>query len=333
MPEYDVFIDAITEGEWFRSLSPELRGADLITYQDASNSEVEKLTQYERPDIILFKNGEPVLVVEKTSHVPTGENTLQRVARMVNAAELGIPGLFYTPYAKMKGDKGSKGRGKCNLNYRFIEGLRRIGEHNNTPMLIPPWPYDEDYYLVRDGSEDDLVSDFVDQFLKNDCNPDVPAGNEIRQETEREVERILSEYPPYKSPPGKIDIVSTESYLNRISSKSGLSELNDVFEERDKTVVVTNDMSPGSCDRVDPYGGAQFAYDYMYCRAEASTYERDRNLVIQVPSVFKERWLEANPYKPENKSSLWYECADVIELQDSILADFESYRHNKLTDF
>lgn len=333
MPDYDVFIDALTEGEWFRSLSPELSGAELITYQDTSNSEVAKLTQYERPDIILLRNGEPVLVVEKTSHVPTGENTLQRVARMVNAAESGIPGLFYTPYAKMKGDKGSQGRGKCNLNYRFIEGLRRIGEHNNTAMLIPPWPYDENYNLIRDGSEDDLVSKFVDQFLKNDCNPDVPAANGIREETKREVDRILSEHPAYQSPPGKIDIMSTQSYLDRISDKSGLEELNDIFNGRNETVVITNDMSPSSCRRVDPYGGAQFAYDYLYCRTDTSNYERDRNLVIQVPRVSKERWLEANPYKPQNKSSLWYECADVIELEDSILTDFESYKHNNLSDF
>lgn len=333
MADYDVFIDALPEGEWFRSLSSELSDADLVTYQDTSNSKVKELTEYERPDIILLKDGEPVLVVEKTSHVPTGENTLQRVARMVNAAENGIPGLFFTPYAKVKGDKGSAGRGKCNLNYRFIEGLRRIGEHNDTAMLIPPWAYDENYHLVRDGSEDDLVSDFVDQFLKNDCDPDVPAAEQIRQETEREVERILDEYPQYQSPPGKIDIVSTDDYLDRVTKELDTSELPEKFYNRDKTVVVTNDMSPSSCRRVDPYGGAQFAYDYLYCRTDTSNYERDRNLVIQVPRVTKERWLEANPYKPQNKSSLWYECADALELKDSILAEFESYRHSSLNDF
>lgn len=331
--EYEVFIDALTEGEWFRSLSPELSNSELVTYQNTTNEVVEELTKYERPDIILLKNGDPVLVVEKTSHVPTGENTLQRVARMVSAARRGVPGLFYTPYAKIKGDEGSAGRGKCNLNYRFIEALRRIGEHHDTAMLIPPWPYDEDYHLVRDGSEDDLVSAFVDQYLNNGCDADVPAADRIRKETEKEVDRILDEYPQYKSPPGKIDIVSTQNFLERISGKSGLKELDERFDDRNETVVVKNDMSPSSCARVDPYGGAQFAYDYLYCRTDQATYDRERNLVIQVPRVTKDRWLEANPYKPQNKSSLWYECADVIELKDSILADFEKYRHSSLTDF
>lgn len=333
MSRYEGFIDALPEGEWFRSLSPELSDSTLVTYQDTTNDVVEELTRYDRPDIILLKEGEPVLVVEKTSHVPTGENTLQRVARMVSAARMGVPGLFYTPYAKIKGDEGSAGRGKCNLNYRFIEALRRIGEHHDTAMLIPPWPYDEDYHLVRDGTEDDLVAAFVDQYLNNGCDADVPAASRIREETEKEVERILGEYPQYQSPPGKIEIVATQSFRERISSKSGLDELDAEFDGRDQTVVVKNNMSPSSCSRVDPYGGAQFAYDYLYCRTDPSTYDRERNLVIQVPKVTKERWLEANPYKPQNKSSLWYECADAIELKDAVLSDFEKYRFSNLIDF
>ena len=48
---------------------------------------IQKLLKYDRPDIILVKEGVPKLVIEKTREVPTGHNVGQRFARLVNAVE------------------------------------------------------------------------------------------------------------------------------------------------------------------------------------------------------------------------------------------------------
>ncbi|MCQ4333303.1 hypothetical protein KM295_07395 [Natronomonas sp. F2-12] len=325
MSDYTIYIDALPEGDWFQSLSSQLKGAELVKLQSAEAPPVVKeLTSYDRPDIILLRDGDPVLVLEKTGHVPTGKNPLQRVARMVKAAEMGVTGVFFTPYEAMKHGTHS---GRCNANYRLIESLRRIGEVHNVEMLIPPWPSDNEYELIRDGSEDELVGAFVDQFLTNDCDPNVPAANKIRKRTQEEVERILNEHPPYERPPRSVDIADTDDYLGRIRGKLNRRPP-DPLPKRSESVVCTFDMSPSSCRRVDPYGGAQFVYDYLYCRTGPSRSERRRNLVLQIPRVPKETWLDKNPYKPQNKSSLWYKCADAIELEDAVLTDLEQYRQS-----
>lgn len=95
MTEFTIYIDALQEGDWFQSLSSRLTDAELVTFQSAETPPVvSELTSYDRPDIVLLRNEEPVLVLEKTSHVPTGKNPLQRIARMVKGAEMGVPGVL-----------------------------------------------------------------------------------------------------------------------------------------------------------------------------------------------------------------------------------------------
>lgn len=320
MTEYKIYIDAKPEGRWFQSLSGELSDAELIKItSDETPGFVEELTGYDVPDIILEKDSEPVLVLEKTRHVPTGKNPLQRVARMVKAAENGIPGVFFVPYAAKKHGKYA---GKCNANLRLIESLREIGEFHGVEMVIPPWPTDEDYEPIDDGSENELISRFVDQFLKNGCSADVPAAAEIQRHTEKETERILDEHGKYSEPPRSVEIKQTQDYLLELDGKAENAGEN---LERDETVVATFDMSPQSCGRVDPYGGAQFVYDYLYCR-DTERREKTRNLVLRIPRVSRETWLEKNPYDETRKSSLWYKCADAIELEDDLLVNFEKFR-------
>lgn len=319
MSNYTIVHDALPEADWFQNLSEHLSDADVARLDDDSPEPVLEIASYDRPDIILLRDGEPVLVVEKTGHVPTGKNPLQRVARLVKAAEIGVPGVFFVPYAAKKHGKNAS---KTNLNHRAIQALRRIEEVNDTPMLIPPWPTHDDYELVHDGSEDDLIGRFVNQFLRADCDPDVAAAEEIRAQSDRGAERILSEYAPYEKPPRSVTIQSTDSALMEYG---GSLEGGSFRTSRDETVV---------CDfkfqtrRTDPYIGSQFAYDYLYCRTGPSTRDRNRNLVLNMPKIDRETWFEYHPYKPGNKTALWYACADALVLADDTLTDFEQFRQD-----
>lgn len=317
MSDYTIIHDAIQEADWFQQLADDLAGADISRLDDDAPEAVLEIASYDRPDIILLDGDEPVLVVEKTGHVPTGKNPMQRVARLVKAAELGVPGVFFVPYAAKKhGENASK----TNLNYRAIQALRRIEEVNDTPMLIPPWPTDDDYELVHDGSEDDLIARFVTQFLRNGCDADVPAAEEIRAQSERGAERILSEYAPYEQPPNSVAIERTDDV---VAQYDGLPGSGSFRTNRAETVV---------CDfgfrtrRTDPYVGAQFAYDYLYCRTGPSVGDRDRNLVLHMPKLDRETWFDYHPYKPGNKTALWYACADALVLSDDALTDFDQFR-------
>lgn len=319
MSNYTIVHDAIQEADWFQNLSERLSGADISRLDDDSPDAVLEIASYDRPDIILLRDGVPVLVVEKTGHVPTGKNPLQRVARLVKAAEIGVPGVFFVPYAAKKHGKNAS---KTNLNHRAIQALRRVEEVNETPMLIPPWPTHDDYELVHDGSEDELMSRFVDQFLQEDCDPNVPTAEEIRSESETGAKRILSEYAPYAKPPKSVTIQSTNSAVEQYR---GLTENGSFQTSRDETVV---------CDfkfrtrRTDPYIGSQFAYDYLYCRTGPTVRDRDRNLVLNMPKIDRETWFEYHPYKPGNKTALWYACADALVLADDTLTDFEQFRQD-----
>ena len=319
MSEYTIVHDAIQEADWFQNLSERLSDADISRLDDDSPEPVLEIASYDRPDIILLRDGAPVLVVEKTGHVPTGKNPLQRVARLVKAAELGVPGVFFVPYAAKKhGENASK----TNLNHRAIQALRRIEEINETPMLIPPWPTDDDYELVHDGSEDELIARFVDEFLRADCDPAVPAAEEIRAQSEEGAKRILSEYAPYETPPNSVAIRSTDS---AVAQYDGLTGDGSFRTDRGETVV---------CDfkfqtrRTDPYIGSQFAYDYLYCRTGPTVRDRNRNLVLHMPKIDRETWFDYHPYKPGNKTSLWYACADALVLSDDTLTDFAQFRQS-----
>jgi hypothetical protein len=320
MSNYTIIHDAIQEADWFQNLSEQLSDAEISRLDDESPEPVLEIASYDRPDIILLRDGIPVLVVEKTGHVPTGKNPLQRVARLVKAAEIGVTGVFFVPYAAKKhGENASK----TNLNYRAIQALRNIEEINDTPMLIPPWPTDDDYELIHDGSEDQLISQFVNQFLERDCDPNVPAAEEIREQSEEGAKRILSEYAGYKTPPGSVTIKPTDSAVEQYSGLTGDGSFQ---MSRDETVI---------CDfkfqtrRTDPYIGAQFAYDYLYCRTGPTILDRNRNLVLHMPKIDRETWFEFHPYKPGNKTALWYACADALVLSDDTLTDFGQFRQSE----
>ncbi len=326
MSEYSLFIDDLPEGDWFRSLSPDLSDSDLIKFRNTNNKKVKELRGYDNPDVIVCKADTPVLVVERTRHKPTGENPLQRFARIVKAAQMGIPIIYQTPYAR------KNKQSHYNLNIRLNEAAEKVEDHYDTPILIPPWPHDDDYNLLEDGSENILIKEFLRQFFENGCDADVEGAQRIRKEVEREKSRIIEEYAGYKSPPPKVNILSTNDWIQKVTQKSGVDDLVRDVSTHDETVVVNNDISKEEIGRVDPYGGAQFVYDYAYCRQHPE-YERDRNLILRTSTVTKREWLNKAPYNPENKTALWYKCADAIELSNSVLYDFDNYRRTTLRDF
>ena len=88
---FDIYFDSQTEAIWFSSLHPafdiDKNRYHMIEKRGNNIPLVTKITEYDKPDIIVIKDNKPLLVIEITQEVPTGHNVGQRFARLVRAIE------------------------------------------------------------------------------------------------------------------------------------------------------------------------------------------------------------------------------------------------------
>jgi hypothetical protein len=325
--QFLILYDDRQEGEWFRSLSSELSGATLRPIgATASNSRsVMRLLRYDRPDIIFLVDGEPRLVIEKTSEVPTGHNVGQRFARIANAVEERIMFVCFFPFKAMKHGTYAN---VCYVNARLFRAFERMEELHEVPVLAVDWPCDSHYELIRDGSEDADMKALVNDFFEHGFQyGGLPAVDMVKRKMKAEYDERLEATPSYAEPPPTVKISRTTDYIASLKTKfdGNLRIPQDVLQ-REETLVYRFDMTPENCRREDPYTGTQFIYDYIWCRNGPSPRDKYRNLVLTAPLVPKKRWLEANPNDPARKSSLYYATANFLVLKDGVLLPEETRR-------
>lgn len=116
-----------------------------------SNSEISRsnrfdhvrpLLKYDRPDFLLFQGANPLLIVEMTEHGYTGDNSLQRFARLAAAGELGVPVIYFTPFSRTRVDEiesSERPASKRHVSANLFMGMRRIHEIHGTPMVALNW--------------------------------------------------------------------------------------------------------------------------------------------------------------------------------------------------
>jgi hypothetical protein len=314
---YTIYADNLVEGDWFTGLSPALEGAEirLIGSRGRNPACIEELVRYDRPDIILLRDGEPVLVLEKTREVPTGHNVGQRVARLVRAAEEHVPVIKYFPYdAKKHGDYA----GMCNLNIRLLKTFEQMTEIHGIPVVAVNWPCDKHGELIDDGSENEGIAALVDGYLASDLAHDCDEFVACEESMAKEYKRRLARRSSYGELPNSVEIVATARFL---ASAGGCVDNASAakLEARPKTLVYTMNMTPEKCRREDPYTGMQFIYDYTCCRSGESPGEKHTNLVLRFPLIPKAIWLEKNPDDPARKSCNWYLTANGLLFSDAYL--------------
>lgn len=328
MEDVHIYGDDFQEINWFRKLDERLDGVEhTLLSDDNLPEEVESLLKYDVPDIIVTKDGEPVLVLEKSSEVPTGHNMGQRFGRMVRAAEKGVPGIMFFPYLKTKHGKHASA---CWANARYFKAMWKAEEIHETPFWSINWPCDDEYELIKDGSETELLEEFIEEFITNDFSVQgLGTVEKIEKEMQDGYDTSVDKHPQYESLPRSVKILNTNDLVKRWEDNLDQVNLPEGFRDREETLVYKCDMTPPNCRREDPYVGMQFVYDYGWCRNGESTDDKYRNLVLKVPRVRKERWAEANPNDSDRKSSQWYATAEAIRLKNSVLSDYS--RLNEFT--
>ena len=315
--KWQIFADDQTEGDWFKARSKLFDDAEIVIIQRKNNPEyIQKLLKYDRPDIILVKEGVPKLVIEKTREVPTGHNVGQRFARLVNAVENGIPIIFFLPF---KATKHGKHQGVCSIPIRIFDAIDRMGEIHKVDTLITSWDTDDDNELLVDGTENNYLDKVINELIQHNFNFS-------QSYTIKEIKKRNNEFKSLtdsrtRNPPKSVNIKKTIDYVKYLNDNNKLSfeqqnELNKTFSKRQDTLVYKIGMTESKCNRQDPYVGQQFLYDYQYCRFGHTPNMKKMNLCLYFPNILQSVWLKKNPNNPNTKDSVWYVTADLMEFKD-----------------
>jgi len=317
MPNLKIYSDNAIEAAWFKNLHPHFGDVEeaLILSRGQNNPVINGLIHYDRPDIILVSDEQPLLMVEKLREVPTGHNVGQRIARHVRAAEHGVPSIQFLPFDAKKHGQYS---GICNLNIRLLIAFDKMFEIHQTPVIALNWISDDYGELVDDGSEDDEIKKVIGAFVNSSFDRNDQIFDTIRGNNKKEYTIRLAAYKGYANPPPSVSFISTETYIDQIPSNLNQRE-KDCLLRHPESVVYKIGMTEGKCKRQDPFTGTQFIYDYAYCRNGPKPKDKYKNLILCFPKIRKNVWLEKNPNDTHTKSCNWYLTASALIFSDGAL--------------
>lgn len=313
MHKYKIYYDAFQEAKWFQSLNQIFENAELLSINQAKDPEALKLLRYDKPDIILIKNGKAVLALEKTTEVPTGHNVGQRFARIVCSAEEKVPFIYFFPFLAMKHGKYASA---CWVNARLLEAMNKLSKIHLTPVLAINWECDKDYELIKDGSQDVFLKEVIDDFVKYDFNGKIPILNKIYEIMRAKFKEALTRHSQYSDLPPTARETLTKEYLTNLKKKYKDLKLNELIESREKSLVYNIGMK---YVRSDPYTGTQLIYDYLLARKGVTPKERVMNIILRMLNISKALWEKAAANKNRKDIKLYTKFADLIELSDGVI--------------
>jgi hypothetical protein len=304
---WTIYFDDIQEGIWFGSLHPRLADAELapITGAADENPKLAEVLQYDRPDIILAHEDEPVLVLERTVEVPSGHNVGQRFARLAAAAEARRPLVYFGPYVARK--HGGETEGPRWMNLRLFHALSVVSRVHSTAITTINWPVDASYEIVQDPSKDDRVRAYLVAFFEAydavglaGLNEALLASNvHAKQLAEQKAFAQTVKNPgQYDDPPPSVRFLAGSD----AASEFGFPELGAHREIVVYAVGMRNIRS-------DPYTGMAMLYRYLYVVAEP---EKDRRLILHFPHVDDAMWDVAAAAVRRKDIRIYRQVADGI---------------------
>lgn len=310
---FDIYYDSLTEADWFSQLHPafdiDANRYHIIERRGNNTALVDKITEYDKPDIIVIKDNKPLLVIEITQEVPTGHNVGQRFARLVRAIELGIPTIYYFPFdAKKHGANANI----CNLNIRLLDAAKKMLAIHDTPLMCVNWPTDINGEIIVDGTENDVIKEIIKSYVESGFNKNCDGIKNQLAYMDSEYRERLRIRPSYGTLPPSVEKVLTTTFLR----DNGITNVPDSFKNRKYTYVYKMNMTPAKCKRQDPYTGTTFIYDYMVCRTGSAVEDKNNNLVLSFPKLTIDIWNSKNPNDPTTKSCNWYLTANMFLLED-----------------
>ena len=308
------FCDDLNEYSWFVTLDRRLEAAEFerIGPRGSNPPAVENLIVYDRPDVILLRDGKPVITIEKTREVPTGHNVGQRMARLVRSVELGIPTIKFFPFDARKHGAHT---GICNLNARLLLAFENMWEIHNTAIMAVNWPSDSHGELLEDDSADRHLQELLGGFIDSGFNPHCAVFQRVKKDQLAEYSSRCDAYEAYGNPPPSLRIGKTKDILKELGITPTTIDAKKLLL-KSESVVYEIGMTEEKCRREDPYTGTQFVYDYLYCRNGPDPSNKSRNLILYFPNIRHQIWNSKNPDDISRKSSNWYLTANAHVYRD-----------------
>ncbi len=274
-------------------------------------SSVERVLGYDRPDIVLLDNDQPILVVEETVEVPSGHNVGQRFARIAAAAECSVPCFYFGPYAAQK--HGGKTAGPRYMNVRLFHAINAMSLATNSAITTINWPVDANFEVRRDREKDNDPRDYMLTFFQIYRKTGIRSINsellrsDIHKRMVTERDRFVREKiqgpEQYDSPPPSVEILSRETFCSRYHVAS--NRLAPIISE----VVIYNVGM--NYIRSDPYTGMAILYKYLYL-----TGVENRMLVLWFPNISASEWRKTAGSGKRKDIRLFRVSADAILFSD-----------------
>lgn len=310
----EILYDSIQEGDWFRKLHPKINGAAMAPFpRNPTNEKIARVLSYDRPDIVLVDNNLPILVLERTREVPSGHNVGQRFARLVAAAQMQVPSVYFGPYKAFK--HGNDTAGPRYMNLRLFYAIKKMAEIEKSAITSINWIVDENCELIQTPEKDVKVKEYLKLFfnLYDAYGPDAVGEHLIKSDFEKEQEVERSKFiqadvrdpEQYNIPPESV-ILGTWKNVSEISKYAQANEKNDqiLFYKVGMNYI-----------RSDPYAGAALLYAYLYC---GGMRERTRKLILHFPNIPHADW-QALAHSNRKDIRLFRLVADAILFKDGFV--------------
>jgi len=309
-----LYYDSFQEGIWFKGLHQRLTAAGLYPFPsgEVGPEYLQLALLHDRPNVIVVENDQPILVLERTVEVPSGHNVGQRFARLVAAAQMHVPIVYFGPYAAYK--HGGATQGPRYMNLRLFHALKKLGEIECTAVTTINWPVDQNYEIIQTPAiRDKRMKDYLDLFFSLYDMYGLPAMTEhlinstFQREQEDEQRTFVSESvvrpEQYDSPPESVRILPWQS-ISVLASQhpTNLKSPETVFYKIGMTYL-----------RSDPYTGMALLYSYLYC---GGLKNRTRDLVLYFPNITNGQWSAAAARGNRKDIRLFRLAADGILFSD-----------------
>lgn len=311
MKQYTIFCDDYQEGIWFRKLDPHLFDAELFVIPSKRSQitacRLDGILKYDRPDIILQDSGDPILVLERTSEVPSGHNVGQRYGRLLAAAEERIPVVYFGPYMAYK--HGGNTAGPRYMNLRLFYSLQNVSEQFDTAITTINWPVDQSCEVLKTPEKDARVKEYMELFFSyydahgseglTEYIKESSFQKEQYQEQEWFAKHMIQSPEQYDYPPESVEILSAEDFRRR-------SGIRIVDLERE---IVIYDIGM-TYIRSDPYAGMAALYRHLYCQNGAP-------LILHFGQIKKDTWYQQRTTSKTYR--MFKQFADAIWFQDGFV--------------
>lgn len=313
MHKFQVFCDSIQEGMWFKGLNPDFKDAELMiiptTQREQERYGIDRVLQYDRPDIILKDYDAVIFVLERTKEVPSGHNVGQRFGRLVAAAKERIPVVYFGPYMAYK--HGGATAGPRYMNLRLFYSLQNVSEYYNTAVTTINWPVDTHCEVLMTAEKDYRLKEYMNLFLQyyhlcglsglTEHIKESAFQNEQYEEQAHFAESQIQDPGQYDNPPDSVEIMDRRQF-ERIYCRLPNIPL-DIRRVELYHVGMTSIRS-------DPYSGMAALYHYLYG-------SDDLIQVLHFPCIDFEEWRHLG--RTTKTYRMFKEFSDAILFADGLV--------------